>query len=243
MYLNLSAISKICLSTLTLILLPLSFTPDKIMAQTINFRPPSGAAPKTTTGAATRDSSCLIDSSRTDQKFSQTLPILPKSNYGLTFSERPAFPIFKTKTSAKQVFLSLESEDGENVYQNFLPLTTEVGFITINFPQDAPNLVINKKYKWTMAFICGKMLKPDSPSISGWIQQVPKSQSLSAKLKSASPVDRIAVYGENGIWYDMINELNQLKKQNPSNQTLSSAWDKLIKDHVVQQTKSVTQNK
>jgi hypothetical protein len=51
------------------------------------------------------------------------------------------------------------------------------------------------------------------------------------------------IYGENGIWYDMIKELNRLQKQNPSNQTLSKAWNKLIKDHVVQSSESATQTK
>jgi hypothetical protein len=242
MYSNLSKLSKICLSTSTATLLSLAFMPEMMMAQTINFKPPSGRAPKTTTGAATRDGSCLIDSTIPDKPI-KTLPILPQSNYGLTISSRPELPIFKAKTSAKQILLSLESEDSKEVYQTFLPLPSEVGFVSINFPKDAPDLVANKKYKWTMAFICGKTLKPDSPIISGWIQHIPKSQLLTTKLKSASPVDRIVIYGENGIWYDMIKELNRLQKQNPSNQTLSKAWNKLIKDHVVQSSESATQTK
>ncbi|WP_176453226.1 DUF928 domain-containing protein [Pseudanabaena sp. SR411] len=228
---------KICLSTLTAILLPLAFTPEMMMAQTINFKPPSGGAPKTTTGAATRDQSCLIDSSQPNKK---TLPILPQSNYGLTISSRPEFLIFKTKSTAKQIFLSLESEDEEQVYQTFLPLSSDVGFVKINFPSQAPDLVVNKKYKWTMTFICGKALRPDSPAIAGWIQRTAQSQALTTKLRAASPVDRVVIYGENGIWYDMISELYRLQKQTPTNPTLSKAWEKLLKDHVVQSSESVT---
>ena len=218
-------------------LLPLAFTPQIMMAQTINFKPPSGGAPKTTTGAATRDQSCLIDASQPNKK---TLPILPQSNYGLTISSRPEFLIFKTKSTAKQIFLSLESEDSEQVYQTFLPLSSDVGFITINFPSQAPDLVVNKKYKWTMTFICGKALRPDSPAITGWIQRTAKSQALASKLRAASPIDRVIIYGENGIWYDMINELNRLQQQTPKNPTISKAWEKLLKDHVVQSFESVT---
>lgn len=240
MYSNLSALSKIFLSTSTATLLSLAFMPEIIMAQTINFKPPSGGAPKTTTGAATRDQSCLIDASEPNKKPLQTLPILPQSNYGLTVSSRPEFLIFKTKSTAKQMFLSLESEDGEQVYQTFLPLPSEVGFVTINFPSQAPEMIVNKKYKWTMTFICGKALRPDSPAITGWIHRIPQSQMLTAKLQTASPVDRVVIYGENGIWYDMINELNKLQKQTPNNQLLSRAWDKLLKDHVVQPSESIT---
>jgi hypothetical protein len=236
MYLNLSMVSKICLSALTAVLLPLTFMPEIVTAQTISFRPPSSGAPKTTTGAATRDQSCLVDSSQTDQK---TLPILPQSNYGLTISSRPELLIFKTKTSAKQIFLSLESEDGENVYQTFLPLSSEIGFVSIDFPSDAPDLVANKKYKWTITFVCGKMLRPDSPAISGWIQYTPQSQTLATKLKTAKPIERVMIYGENGIWYDMISELNRLQKQNPNNPTLSKAWEQLLKVHVFQPSKPI----
>jgi Domain of Unknown Function (DUF928) len=244
MYLNLSMISKVCLSTLTAIAMPMVFMPEIMVAQTrsISFIPPKGGAPKITTGAATRDLHCLADPSDPDKKI--TLPVLPQSNYGLTISNRPKFLILnKIKSKAKQMFLSLESEDGEEVYQTFLPVPSEAGLISINFPSQAPDLFVNKKYKWTMTFICGKALRPDSPAITGWIQHIPKSQSLAAKLKVASPVDRVVVYGENGIWYDMINELNQLQKQNPNNQILSKAWDKLLKDHVAQPSESITFSK
>jgi hypothetical protein len=234
MYSNFSVISKVCLSALTAIVLPLTFTPEIVTAQTINFKPPNGGAPKTTTGAATRDLNCL---SR------ETLPILPQSNYGLTISNRPELLIYKSKTSAKQMFLSLESEDGQDSYQTFLPLPSENGLVSINFPSDAPDLVVNKKYKWTIAFICGKILKPDSPTISGWIQHIPESQMLAIKLKAAKPTDRVILYGENSLWYDMINELHRLKKLSPNDQTLSKAWDKLLKDHVVQLSTSISLSK
>lgn len=235
---NLSMISKVCISTFAAVVLPLTFAPEIMMAQTmtISFKPPNGGAPKTTTGAATRDKNCLGD---TSQANNQTLPILPQSNYGLTASSRPELLIYKPKSSAQKIFLSLESEDTEQSYQTFLPLPSETGLVSINYPNEAPDLMANKKYKWTMTFICGKSLRPDSPAISGWIQYNPKSQVLANKLKSASAVDRVAIYGENGIWYDMINELNRLQKQSPNNQALSQALDKLLKDHVVASLKPV----
>jgi hypothetical protein len=91
-----------------------------------------------------------------------------------------------------------------------------------------------------MTFICGKALRPDSPAIAGWIQRTPQTQALATKLSTASPINRVAIYGENGIWYDMISELYRLQKQTPNNPTLSKAWDKLLKDHVVQTSESVT---
>lgn len=237
MYLNLSVISKTCISTLVTTLLPLAFMPEVTMSQTINFKPPSSGAPKTTTGAATRDQSCLSNPSQPHKK---TLPILPQSNYGLTTASHPELPIFKVKTSARQILLSLQSENGEQVYQTFLPLMSETGFVAINYPKQAPDLVVNQKYQWTMTFICGKSLRPDSPAISGWIQRIPKSQALASRLQASSPIERVIVYGENGIWYDMISEFHRLQKQSPNNPQLAKAWEKLLKDHVVQSPEFIT---
>lgn len=221
--------TKTCFSTLVAALIPLAFLSDVAIAQQVTFNPPNGGAPKTTTGAATRDASCLVDAASQTKK---ALPVLPKSNYGLTFSSRPELLILKTKSTAKQVFFSLESEDGENVHQGFLPLPVVNGSIAINFPSQAPDLPVNSKYKWTVTFICGKALRADSPSISGWIKRVPRSQPIMAKLSVATPLERVAIYGENGIWYDMINELNQLKNLAPNNPNISKTWEKLLKDHV-----------
>ncbi len=241
MHSSLCAIRKVCISILAVTLLPLAFSTEVVTAQTrtISFKPPKSGAPKTTTGAATRDGqTCLNDSSQANN---QTLPILPRSNYGLTISSRPEFLIFKTKSSAQKIFFSLESEDGEQAFQTFVPLSSsDAGFVTINFPNDAPDLIANKKYKWTMTFICGKALRPDSPAITGWIQHTPKSQILATKLQAASAFDRVVIYGENGIWYDMINELNGLRRKSPNNQTLSESWEKLLKEHVIQSSESVS---
>jgi hypothetical protein len=98
-------------------------------------------------------------------------------------------------------------------------------------PEQAPELMVNKKYKWTVAIICGKSLRPDSPIIEGWIQRVPEPSSLTSKLQSADPLEKIALYGENGLWYDLVSSLNKLKIASPDDQYLSKTWDQLIKDN------------
>ncbi len=237
-------IHKICLAALTIGLISVPLAPIPFsMAQSqrgfnrpsskpIIFKPPNDGAPKTTNGAATRDGkTCLSDPSQ-DGKL--TVAILPQAHYGLTLSSRPEFLIYKTKTLAKQILFSLKSEDGEQVFQAFMPLPSETGIVSINMPAEAPELVANKKYKWTMAIVCGKALRPDSPTIEGWIQYIPKSPTLAAKLQALTPLDRIVLYGENGIWYDMVSDLNRLRRASPDNQTLTRAWEQLLQDNGLQ---------
>lgn len=235
---------KICLAALTIGLISGAIAPipnslaqskrdsNRSTSRTIVFKPPKDGAPKITNGAATRDGkTCLSDSSQNKRL---TVAILPQTHYGLTISSRPEFLLYKTKTSAKQMLFSLKNEEGEQIYQAFLPLPAETGVVAIDMPSDAPELTINKKYKWTMAIICGKTLRPDSPTIEGWIQRIPKSQALTAQLQTSTPFDQIALYGENGIWYDMVSNLNRLRQASPENQALTKAWEQLLKDNGLQ---------
>lgn len=236
-------ISKTCyLTTLVIALLSVSFGSiphslaqntrerNRSTSGTVIFKPPKDKAPKTTSAAGTRDGHTCI---------SNSFPILPQTNYGLTISGRPEFLIYKPKTSDKRMLFSLKNEDGEQVYQTFLPLPSETGIVAINMPSEAPELLANKKYKWTMAIICGKTLKPDSPIIEGWIQRIPESSTLSAKLQASTPFERIVLYGENGIWYDMVSNLNKLRQASLENQTLTKAWEQLLKDNGLQIVQSI----
>ncbi len=242
---------KICLTCLSFVLLPLSVVsipnldPNsfaKPTSESISFKPPRQGTPKTTTGAATRDGrTCLNDLSKSDV---QTGAILPQSSFGLTISSRPEFLIYKAQTSAKQMLFSLKSDDGELVYQTFLAFPSDTGIVAIKMPTDAPELVANKTYKWTMVVICGKSLRPDSPAIEGWIQRTTKSPTLASKLQSSSPLEKVALYGENGIWYDMVSDLNRLRREkSPDAQAITKAWEKLLKDQGLQSVEPIARVK
>jgi Domain of Unknown Function (DUF928) len=203
--------------------------------QTIVFKPPKDSMPRLTNGAATRDgSTCLSDSAQVGKL---TKPILPQNHFGLTLANRPEFLINKTNSSTKQIFFSLKQENGEQIYQTFLPLPAETGIVGINMPADAPELIANQKYKWTMAFICGAALRPDSPTISGWIQRIPKSSIVAAKLQKASPLEQIALYGEMGIWYDMVSALNKLRNSNSGE--ISGVWQKLLNENGMKEVETI----
>ena len=206
-----------------------SAAPSLAQSKKVVFKPPVVSAPKTTTGAATRDvGSCLRDSSSDTRK---AMAILPQSQYGLTIASRPELLIYKNKTSAKQILFSLKDDSGEQIYQTFLSVPPVSGVLAIAMPEQAPELMVNKKYKWTVAVICGKSLRPDSPTIQGWIQRVPESSALASKLQIANPLEKIVLYGENGLWYDLVSSLNKLRIASPSDQYLSKAWEELIKDN------------
>lgn len=67
---------------------------------------------------------------------------------------------------AHQVFFSLRNRNNETVYQGFLPVDTIQNRVLVDYHTLA-EVQENQTYQWSMAIICGKALRPDSPVFQG----------------------------------------------------------------------------
>jgi len=198
-----------------------------IIKEDVTFNPPRGGAPSQTRGGASRgDIACSRDAtSRQEQQF---VALTPTSNYGLTLADRPTFLAYIPPTTAHEAFFVLKGEDGQVYYQNTLPIPSEGGVMRLPLPEAAPSLEVGKSYQWGMAILCSGRLRPDSPFISSWIQRTALDAALVNRLNTVSPIERAALYGANGIWYDALATLADLRMQQPENTTFSSTWETLL---------------
>lgn len=216
----------------------------RLPAKAIVFQPPREGAPKATTGAATRNGGACASHASLSLDRSQgaiALPILPQTQYGLTIADRPTFLAYvPPETSAKQMFFSLKSEDGNQIYQTFMPLTADKGVVAISLPSEAPELALDRNYKWSMAIVCGQALRPDSPRIEGWVKRIPKSSEISTRLPTLAPLDRVALYGRYGIWYDMMGDLNSLRRTSPNDKVIDRTWQQLLNDNGLKEVVSIS---
>ena len=76
--------------------------------------------------------------------------------------------------------------------------------------------------------MCDNKLRPDSPIVEGYIERVQPEPELTAQLEGATPVEKAALYGKAGIWYETVATLAQLKEAEPQNQELINAWDSIL---------------
>lgn len=150
------------------------------------------------------------------------------SNYGLTIAERPTFFVNIPPTSAQQAFFSLKDEMGKVHYQAIVPVVSKGKVMRFTLPQATLPLVVGKRYQWGVATLCSGKLKPDSPFVSSWIQRVEPSTKLVAQITQATPIDRASLYGSNGIWYDTLTTIADMRQQQPNNLTLVSTWSELL---------------
>lgn len=188
----------------------------------VTFVPPNGDAPRETRGGAARDSSCL----QTEDTNTSLTALVPQSNYGLTSQTHPVFLVYMPSVPTGSIFFNLRDEQGQSVYETFLPVDNTTGVVTIEMPKEAPPLEIGKNYEWGVAVPCSARLRPDSPFVSGWVQRIGEGEPSVSDLNVS--LDYAYEYGQQGLWYDMIALLAELKDVSPDSNMIHSNWDNVL---------------
>ena len=192
------------------------------IAQT--YVPPDRGAPKSTTTGGTRGK-CLLD-----QKL--TL-LLPQTGAGLTISEYPSFYVYiPPYQNAKEAdFFIIDDVEKNNVYDHIFLLPEKPGIININVPQEkSPPFKVGKEYIWGVQINCKDSLGDygASPKVEGIIKRIKPEETLSNKLAGVTPLALPNVYASEGIWYDALASLVQLRSLNLENSQLINDWQELF---------------
>jgi hypothetical protein len=194
-------------------------------------------APSTTVGGGRRnDGKCSQDrkasgqSTTEPQSLDQLLtPLLrsPVTDPQLTVSPRPTFLVYVPQTSAKAMELTLE-RDGKGIYKTSVNLSGTPGIISIKLPANAPELKIGKDYKWLVSMVCGSGAPEDS-FVEGSVRRIQPDSTLS-QIDRAKSLEKVALYAKSGVWFDAVATLAALRKAQPNDPQVVSAWENLLKD-------------
>jgi Domain of Unknown Function (DUF928) len=182
----------------------------------VTFDPPGDPAPQQTVGSSSRGEDSLVTA------------LVPETNHGRTVAERPTFFIYLPEISLKQGFFSIQDEDRNGLYQAYIDIPENRGIISVTLPEDAPPLEVGKNYEWHFVAITGETLRPDSPQISGWIKRVELSSDVTAITRSGVSLKLATAYAQQGIWYDTLSTLVELKHLQPDNGDLNGEWAELL---------------
>ncbi|MEH2184274.1 DUF928 domain-containing protein [Nostoc sp.] len=199
--------------------------------QRIIFKPPANQGkPKSTSSAGSRhDLQCPQDAKSTTTPSNQTplMSLVPSdSNYGLTTAEHPTFLVYLPQTSAKQLVLSFVKEDNQLHSQTLIPIKGEPGIISIKSADSSPPLEVGKNYQWVLVLTCGEKPSPNDPVITSWVRRVVLPQLQSQQRTTLEQAD---IYSEQGIWYDALITLAQIRNTQPNNQAIADIWTDFLK--------------
>lgn len=155
------------------------------------------------------------------------------THWGETIDERPTFWLHIPFQSGA-VELVLEDETvQEVVYRDRFQVTSTPGVASFSMSDASPALEVDKIYGWELDFFCDPNSSLSNFQVSGVIVRRSPSTELSSQLAQASPEDRVAIFAENGFWYNALTELAELRRANPQDTELNDSWSSLLQHPVV----------
>lgn len=189
----------------------------------VTYNPPNRGAPGETQDAGSRPACPISEIPFT--------ALAPSTNWGETIASHPTFWLY-LPYAASSIELSL-SEEGQQqtVYQTSFQ-TAAAGIGQFTLPDDAPALEPDRLYRWQFTFVCDAETQSHF-QVSGIVVRRSPTAQFTQQLQTASPKEQITLLAAEGFWYDALDQLNQLRRLNPTDETLESGWTNLLQHPVV----------
>lgn len=155
--------------------------------------------------------------------------------WGITIATHPTFWFYvpDSSTSLQRVEFVLQDEQDNDVWRTSVSLPQKPGVISVRLPSSLKALQINQNYHWFFKTEIAASCNRQQPVIAkdlveGWVQRVSPTPTLASQLKTAPPNQQIALYAQNGLWYDALTSLAELRRINPQDGTLNADWQELL---------------
>ena len=192
--------------------------------QSFEFIPPEDdGQPRTNRASGRRDQLCSHSAAGPSLRL-----LIPPGNQGITTATHPTFLAYLPQTSAKQAFLTLEGESNDYLYYSLVDLPETAGIVSFSIPETVPVLEPEQHYKFSLAIIHGQILDPNDPVIEGWIQRITPETVAEPQPSREALFELGAWYARNGIWFDALAILADLRAAEPDNLDAIAAWEELL---------------
>lgn len=188
------------------------------------FNLPRRGAPGNRRSAGKRD--CIPE---TQNEKDILTAIIPKTNLGLTIAERPTFWVYVPYAPNSSLSLEFSLKDGDKaIYSETFSLTNTPGIVSIHLPDTVSNLEVDKSYTWHFK-VKGNCEGQPYREVYGRVVRVALSSELKDKVEKVNPNERLKLYAENGLWFDTLTTLIELRRTKPKDQQLKTDWSDLLK--------------
>lgn len=187
-------------------------------ASLVTYNPPNLGAPGETSDGGSRGCGDLL------------IALQPsRYNWGETADTHPTLWIH-TSSAAQPLELSISEEDTqEPLYQTTFRPVDHSGFSRYVLPYDATSLALDTPYRWQVTQVCPSA-NDDYLEVEGVIVRRAISEELQAALNQAAPRGRVILLASNGLWYDALEALAELRLANETDETLAADWRSLLQD-------------
>ena len=156
----------------------------------------------------------------------------PNRVWGLTGMERPTFWFYipYPKSSIASIYFTLQDEsnpaDTKIVHQITIAANQNPGVMPIVLPKSSPPLAANLPYHWFLKLNMDCRSGQRPIFVDGWVQRREIHRTLSGL--ASTPAAQIALSAENGLWYDALSTLANLRSNQPQDPKLKQDWQNLL---------------
>ncbi len=206
--------------------------------ETVSFNPPEpedNGAPAGNREGAGSHGLCKITNQEKD--IAPLIAIMPEVSvkaankdkkyiWGETISSNPTLWFYVAYPVNSQVEFILQDEAENEIYKTTFTLENTQGIISLALPENQVNLETDKSYHWYLYVICNPESSPDD-FVEGWIKRTNLTSKIQHQLESATSLERISIYAENGLWFDTLSTIDTLRKTDLNN-NISAIWTNLL---------------
>lgn len=191
-----------------------------------NFQPPEQGVPGRREGGGTRGLACPTATNA-------LTALIPQSTMGQTISEKPTFFYYVPLALDKTVQFELADENDKTVYKkSFRMVTSRAGIVSVSLGSDgnSPALKVGKNYQWYFTIKCNpNSYTTDDVLVSGWINRTAVTPTLKTELdRSPDSRAKLSIFAQQGLWYEYLATLAQLRTESPSDASLALKWSEML---------------
>lgn len=170
-------------------------------------------------------------SSDGEKRLTALVPVYQASDsqlvWGLTTSANPTFWFYIPHALTPQneiEFVLKDSQDNYTYKTKFSGKKTQSGIVNLTLPPTV-SLSSNRDYTWYFLIYCGS--RTPASYVNGLIRRVERPN-LEKQLQAATLREQVALYAEQGIWYDAVSELAKLHRNDVQNVKVDRDWKSLL---------------
>ena len=169
----------------------------------------------------------------------ETIPV--NKIWCLTTDEYPTFwffvPYDKSSITEMEFVIQDKSQNkSKTIYREILNKPEKPGIISVSTkkaieePLQISNTKHQKKYHWFLKLKvkCSPQQAAESKSVDGWIERVNLNSQLAKRIEQATPLQKAALYAENGIWHNALTTLGEARFAKPKDAPLLADWTSLL---------------
>ncbi|MCC5647761.1 DUF928 domain-containing protein [Nostoc sp. CHAB 5824] len=151
---------------------------------------------------------------------------------GLTTSERPTFwfyvPYTQDLANSSAEFI-LQDNAGTNIYEDAIALPPKPSVIGISLPKNVTSLEVGKTYRWYLKVRCKQQTAGVPVYVEGDIQRINLDSHIMQQLEATpDPRQKIVIYAKEGIWFDALTMLAQIRLFNYNDASVKEDWQSLL---------------